>query len=53
MSSRTLKILGVIVVTWVVIFTVGYYLLFNAGGTVPEDGYGDPVPAPVSQQLRP
>lgn len=46
MSSKWLKILGAAVIAWTVIFTLGYYLLFNSGGTVPEDGYGEPLPPP-------
>ena len=46
MSSKWLKILGAVIVAWVVIFTLGYYLLYDVGGTVPEDGYGEPLQAP-------
>jgi hypothetical protein len=46
MSGKWLKILGAAAIAWIVIFTLGYYLLFNSGGTVPEEGYGEPLPLP-------
>ena len=42
--SRTARVLVIAAVAWVVIFALGYYLLFNVGGTVPGDGRGAPVP---------
>ena len=44
--SKTARIVIIVAVAWIVLFTLGYALLFKSGGTVPEDGRGDRIGAP-------
>jgi hypothetical protein len=41
--SRTARIVIIVAVAWIVLFTLGYFLLFGSGGTVPEGGQGQVV----------
>ena len=44
--SKAARIVIIVAVAWIVLFTLGYVLLFNSGGTAPESGRGDRIEAP-------
>ena len=44
--STTARIVIIVAVAWIVLFTLGYVLLFKSGGTAPEGGRGDRIEAP-------
>jgi hypothetical protein len=43
--SRAARIVIIVAVAWIVLFTLGYIVLFNSGGTAPESGRGDRIEA--------
>jgi hypothetical protein len=44
--TNTARIVIVVAVAWIVLFTLGHVLLFDSGGTAPENGQGVRVEAP-------